>query len=62
MKQVVRFRDRRELKAEMSKAFRKDVVTLSDEMQEIFMDDLVTAFQSRMSVLSRVQQKRGFRP
>lgn len=60
LRQVVRLRDRKELKTKMLKVFRKNVVTLSKEMQEILMDDLVTAFQSRMSVLSRVQEKRGF--
>jgi hypothetical protein len=53
--------DRKELKAKMFKVFRKNATALPREMQEILMDDLVTAFQSRMSVLSRVQQKHGFR-
>jgi hypothetical protein len=61
VKQVARLADRKELKAKMFKVFRKDATALPKEMQEILMDDLVTAFQSRMSVLSRVQQKRGFR-
>jgi hypothetical protein len=61
VKQVVWLMDRKELKAKMFKVFRKDTIALPREMQEILMDDLVTAFQSRMSVLSRVHQKRGFR-
>jgi len=58
--QVVMLRDRKELKTKMQKVFRNNVATLSKEMQEMLMDDLVTAFQSRISVLSRVQEKRGF--
>jgi hypothetical protein len=44
----------------MSKVFKKDVKGLSAELQRILLDDLVTAFQNRISVLMRAQEKRSY--
>jgi hypothetical protein len=46
---------RRELEVKMSKVFEEHVKVLPKEMQGILVDDLVTAFQNRMSVLNRAR-------
>jgi len=46
---------RRELKTKMSKVFEEHLRMLSEEMQEILIDDLVTAFQNRIDVLNRAK-------
>jgi hypothetical protein len=49
--------DRKTLKNKMAKALNEDIKTLSSGMQAILIDDLTTAFESRLLVLSRVQSK-----
>lgn len=44
----------------MSKVFKKNVKGLSTELQKILLDDLVTAFQNRINVLIRAQEKRSY--
>jgi len=51
---------RRKLTAKMFKAFKEDIKGLSAELQGILLDDLVTAFQSRINVLIRAQEKRSY--
>ncbi len=46
---------RRELKAKMSKVFEGEVRMLPEQMQEILIDDLVTAFQNRIVILDRAR-------
>lgn len=55
MKQDAPSKRRRELRVKMSKVFESHVEMLPREMQEILMDDLVTAFQNRMNVLNRAR-------
>jgi hypothetical protein len=43
------------LATKMGKVFEKDIRMLSREMQEILVDDLVTAFLNRLDVLTRVK-------
>jgi len=38
----------------MSGVFGEEIQPLSTELQEILLDDLVTAFESRLNVLKRV--------
>jgi hypothetical protein len=44
----------------MAKVFRENIRGLSAELQRILVDDLVTAFQNRINVLIRVQEKRSY--
>jgi hypothetical protein len=53
-------KQRNELEAKMGKIFKENVKGLSKELQKILLDDLVTAFQNRVSVLARVQRKSGY--
>jgi hypothetical protein len=41
----------------MANVFSKNIRELSTELQRILIDDLVTAFQNRMKVLMRAQEK-----
>lgn len=43
----------------MAKALQENIDGLSTEFQKILLDDLVTAFQNRINVLIRVQEKSG---
>jgi hypothetical protein len=49
--------DRKTLKNKMAQALDEDIKTLSSGMKAILLDDLATAFESRLSVLSSAQQK-----
>ncbi|MEM3162038.1 MAG: hypothetical protein QW056_03505 [Candidatus Bathyarchaeia archaeon] len=49
---------RREMKVKMTEALKDDIKVLRTEFQKILIDDLVTAFQNRMNVLKRIQEKR----
>ena len=46
---------RRELEVKMLRVFEGQVKMLPKEMQKILVDDLVTAFQNRMTVLNRAR-------
>jgi len=50
---------RKKLQEKFSKAFREEIRTLSTDLQQILTDDLVTAFQNRLTVLARIQAKRS---
>jgi hypothetical protein len=53
---------RKALAREIGKALNEDIRMLSNEMQEILLDDLVTAFLNRLDVLTHTknsQTKRG---
>ena len=49
---------RKQLEKRVMEAFADEVKVLSQELQQILADDLVTAFQNRMTVLLRIQSKR----
>ncbi|MCS7114892.1 MAG: hypothetical protein RMJ15_06870 [Nitrososphaerota archaeon] len=51
---------RRELKAKMAEVLNENIEALSTEFQKILLDDLVTAFQNRINVLMRAQEKSGY--
>jgi hypothetical protein len=44
----------------MLAAFGEEIEMLSTELQEILLDDLVTAFENRLKVLNRVQSTLEF--
>jgi hypothetical protein len=46
-------RNRKEIKAKMASALSGEIESLSKEYRGILLDDLITAFESRFSVLSR---------
>ncbi len=55
MKQiVVKQKDRKELEAKLADVFTSKMDGLSTELQEILLDDLVTAFENRINVLNRM--------
>ena len=60
MKEDMTLKQRRELGDKMSKVLKENIHGLSTELQEILLDDLVTAFQNRINVLIRVQEKRSY--
>lgn len=55
MRQNMSSKQRKALATKMSRVFEEDVKMLSKEMQETLMDDLITAFLSRLEVLSHVR-------
>jgi hypothetical protein len=50
MKQLS-IRERRNLKKKMAQALNDEIKSLSVEMQDILLDDMVTAFETRLVVL-----------
>lgn len=60
MKENITFKQRKELEGKMAKVFEGNIEGLSAELQEILLDDLVTAFQNRINVLIRAQEKRSY--
>ena len=46
-------RIRKELKLEMAKVFGDKIQMLSPDLQDVLLDDIVTAFEHRLSVLNR---------
>lgn len=48
-------KNREQIKNKMSQALTEHINTLSTEMQDILLDDLVTAFESRFEVLNNAQ-------
>ena len=44
----------------MAKTFKENLKELSSELQAILVDDLVTAFQNRIDVFIRAQEKRSY--
>jgi hypothetical protein len=52
-------KQREEAVSRMIKVFGENISMLSTELQKILLDDMVTAFQNRINVLIRAQQKRN---
>ena len=48
---------RKELKNKMATALKENIEMLSPGMQNILLDDLVTAFENRRTVLDQAQSK-----
>ena len=55
MKQQITNKDRKELEAKMATIFGENIRGLSTELQEILLDDMVTAFENRLNVLNIAQ-------
>lgn len=60
MNQNITFKQRKELEGKMAKVFKENINVLSTELQKILVDDMVTAFQNRINVLIRAQEKRSY--
>jgi hypothetical protein len=60
LKENMTLKQRKEFEGKMAKVFKENIEGLSTELQEILVDDLVTAFQNRINVLIRVQEKRSY--
>jgi hypothetical protein len=60
LKRSMTLKQREELEAKMAVVFKENIRALSAELQKILVDDLVTAFQNRINVLIRAQEKRSY--
>ena len=57
MKQQIELKGRKELETKMAAVFGEKIRGLSTELQEILLDDMITAFENRLNVLNRVYSK-----
>jgi hypothetical protein len=55
MKHQYSSKERNELELKMATVFSEKLQMLSTELQQILLDDLVTAFENRLKVLNRAQ-------
>lgn len=53
MKDQYTSKDRKEIKLKMATIFGKNIQMLLTELQEMLLDDLVTAFENRLKVINR---------
>ena len=58
--QQITDKDRKELEAKMATLFGKNIKGLSAELQEILLDDMVTAFENRLNVLNIAQAEASY--
>ena len=56
MKQIAD-KDRKELEAKLANVFDEEINSLSTELREILLDDMVTAFENRLKVLNYASRK-----
>jgi len=49
--------DRDHVRKKVLEAFSKEISGLSDDFREILADDMVTAFENRMTILMKIQSK-----
>jgi tRNA C32,U32 (ribose-2'-O)-methylase TrmJ len=57
VKQQIADKGRKELEAKMAAIFGENIKGLSTELQEILLDDMVTAFENRLNVLNIAHAK-----
>ncbi len=60
MEQQVSSKTRRELENKMLVVFKEKMQTLPADLRKVLADDLVTAFESRLSILRQAQPKIQF--
>jgi hypothetical protein len=60
VRQSTTLKQRKDLEAKMARVFKENIGMLSAELQKILLDDMVTAFQNRINVLIRAQEKRSY--
>ena len=49
-------KDRKELETKLANVFDTEINSLSTELREILLDDMVTAFENRLNVLKNAEQ------
>jgi hypothetical protein len=57
MKKTGRFEEQQRLQETMRSTFKNEIKTLNPELQSILIDDIVTAFHNRLTVLKKIQIK-----
>lgn len=60
MKNQYSSKERNELELKMATVFSEKLQMLSTELQQILLDDLVTAFENRLKALNRAQSTLKF--
>ena len=60
MRQSIADKNRKKLENKMAKVLEEDMKPLPAEFRKIMVDDLMTAFESRLGILSRVQSNLKF--
>jgi hypothetical protein len=53
LNKIISPEEKKEIICKLAVAFRKEIMNLSKENQEILLDDIVTAFQNRLAVFNR---------
>jgi hypothetical protein len=56
MKQIAE-KERKEIEAKLANVFDEEINSLSTELREILLDDMVTAFENRLNVLNSATRK-----
>jgi hypothetical protein len=56
MKQIAE-KERKEIEAKLANVFDEEINSLSTELREILLDDMVTAFENRLNVLNNATIK-----
>ena len=59
MKRTLSPEERRRLEAQIMEIFKNETHALSQELQRILADDLVTAFENRLATLVRIHSRQG---
>ena len=60
VKGTVKVKNRDALEAKMADVFSEKIKTLSTDLQQILIDDMVTAFENRLNVLNRARDEGAF--
>jgi hypothetical protein len=60
LKQTLTLKQRKEIQGKMTNVFKNNIKGLSAELQRILVDDMTTAFQNRINVLNRAQERRSY--
>jgi hypothetical protein len=60
MKNKITAKSRKELKNKMAAVFSENIKTLSPDLRNMLLDDLVTALENRLIVLNRTNQNTQF--
>ena len=56
MKNQITAKSRKELKNKMAGVFSENIKMLSPDLQDAFLDDLVTALENRLVILNKIYQ------
>jgi hypothetical protein len=59
LKRTLSPEERRRLEEKVMDIFKNETHALSQELQRILADDLVTAFENRLATLVRIQSRQG---